>query len=304
MARDLQQILTWAHQQGKFEYPVIPSDTYTAKDTISRTRVRPALIQSPRWSRSDKGGLFGCQPVRVYWERSAEGGSFKHVTDEMLKRLDASSSVQLLTKEDLRHSESLTIDVYVRFVWPPNFRRPRECQRGTCQFVVWQPWEFGSVPINWDLLINRYVDEVWVPSAATAKMFFEGRSKTPPSKVTVIPHGVDCDTYTPCGTLMTDEEWKALGVEPGSKVLLWVGGLLGRKGVDVLLEAWKRVSKRGDVRKLKPLPTLLLKSNYNHGFDMVRCHTGRVGGWKVSRLITEMASVSLCAGDSRSSRTR
>ena len=94
-----------------------------------------------------------------------------------------------------------------------------------------QPWEFGSLPIAWVQKINAEVDEVWVPSGYVQAQFRQ--SGVDPMRVQVIPNGVDTDCFKP-------------GLEPyripSSKTFkfLFVGGTLYRKGVDVLLEAYRR----------------------------------------------------------------
>lgn len=70
------------------------------------------------------------------------------------------------------------------------------------------------------------------------------RWKVRSSQVTIIPNGVDLKRFRPC----SDEAEKAalrasLGFLPHEKVVLFVGGVMERKGVDILLEAWNAVTR-------------------------------------------------------------
>lgn len=70
------------------------------------------------------------------------------------------------------------------------------------------------------------------------------RWKVRSSQVAIIPNGVDLNRFRPCA----DEAEKAavrasLGFQPREKVVLFVGGVMERKGVDILLEAWNAVTR-------------------------------------------------------------
>lgn len=61
--------------------------------------------------------------------------------------------------------------------------------------------------------------------------------------VSVIPNGVDLQRFRPC---LNEKERvrlrEDLGFSPDQKVVLFVGGVMPRKGVDILLRAWDPVS--------------------------------------------------------------
>jgi glycosyltransferase involved in cell wall biosynthesis len=110
--------------------------------------------------------------------------------------------------------------------WPPSFEAP-----SAGPFVLYQPWEFGSIPKRWVESIRNVVDEVWVPSNVVRDAFVD--SGVSPELVQVVPNGVDLDRFTPNGPA------KALPTSHGT-VFLFVGGTIARKGVDLLAEAWRR----------------------------------------------------------------
>ena len=115
-------------------------------------------------------------------------------------------------------------DIEVRHQWPPDLSTP-----ASGRLVILAPWEFGSIPRSWlDGLAQT--DEIGVPSEYVRRMYLD--AGLAPDKVAVIPNGVDLETFAPA---------PAGDREPGHPLrFLFVGGLVGRKGPDILLEAWRR----------------------------------------------------------------
>lgn len=113
--------------------------------------------------------------------------------------------------------------VEVRHQWPPDWNPPRQGA-----WVAMQPWEFGGLPDQWVRSLEK-VDEVWCYTSWLRDCYVA--SGVPEEKVRVIPLGVDTSLFTPDGPscrLMTDKTTK----------LLFVGGTIPRKGIDVLLNAY------------------------------------------------------------------
>ena len=123
--------------------------------------------------------------------------------------------------------------VEVRHQWPPDFS-PAPSGR----LAVIQPWEFGAVPRDWLAPIDANVDELWVPSDHVRAMYVG--AGIDPERVHTVPNGVDLARFTPDGPRLELEA-------PGLR-LLFVGGLIARKGPDVLLDAYRRAfAERDDV---------------------------------------------------------
>jgi glycosyltransferase involved in cell wall biosynthesis len=116
--------------------------------------------------------------------------------------------------------------------WPPSFEPP-----SAGPFVLYQPWEFGRVPACWLEPIRRLVDEVWTPSEAARRAYLD--SGVAPELVHVLPNGVDLDRFSP------DRPAAELPTAK-STVLLFVGGTIHRKGIDVLLDAYAAAFDAGD----------------------------------------------------------
>jgi glycosyltransferase involved in cell wall biosynthesis len=118
-------------------------------------------------------------------------------------------------------------EVEVRHQWPPDLS-PAPSGR----LAVIQPWEFGAVPREWAEATRANVDELWVPSEMVRRMYLAGGLD--PERVVTIPNGVDLDRLNPLG------ERFELPVAKDITRFLFVGGLIWRKGPDVLLAAWQR----------------------------------------------------------------
>ena len=84
------------------------------------------------------------------------------------------------------------------------------------------------------------VDEVWVPSGYVRDMYL--RAGLEDDRVHVVPNGVDLERFSPEGPTYALDAPHALR-------FLFVGGAIGRKGVDVLLAAWQQAfAGRDDVQ--------------------------------------------------------
>jgi glycosyltransferase involved in cell wall biosynthesis len=108
--------------------------------------------------------------------------------------------------------------------WPPTLLRP---QSGYSIHI--QPFEFGSVPRSWAEQMPSTVDDVWCPSEHVRSIYTE--AGVPVEQTFVLPWGVDPKIFNP-GVTPTD-----VGKD-STFVFLFVGGVIWRKGIDVLLEAY------------------------------------------------------------------
>jgi glycosyltransferase involved in cell wall biosynthesis len=113
----------------------------------------------------------------------------------------------------------------VRHHWPPDFEPPT--QPG--HWVMIQPWEFGSIPERWIYNMNKFVDQVWVPSHFVRDCYVD--SGLIPEKVVVVPNGVNTALFHPKTPPLLLETSKTFR-------FLFVGGGILRKGIDILLQAF------------------------------------------------------------------
>lgn len=124
-----------------------------------------------------------------------------------------------------RQPRSRPPQVHVRHQWPPNFNAPP-----SGAWVIIQPWEYGGIPADWVVPMRDVVDEIWVPSNWVRDCYI--KSGVPGDKVVVVPNGVDTDRFRPDGPkypLPTAKTFK----------FLFLGGTLGRKGIDLLIDAYR-----------------------------------------------------------------
>lgn len=125
-------------------------------------------------------------------------------------------------------------DVHVRHRWPPDFSAVP-----SGRYALMQPWEFGRVPRAWVQAIgDGIVDQVWAYTNYVRDCYVD--SGVDPARVAVVPAGVDTDLFKPGLS-----PHPAVQSEQGFR-FLFVGGTLYRKGIDVLLEAWRRAFSATD----------------------------------------------------------
>ncbi|MCU0609767.1 MAG: glycosyltransferase [Chitinispirillaceae bacterium] len=118
-------------------------------------------------------------------------------------------------------------DITVRHRWPPDFTAP-----GHGAYVLFQPWEYGSLPVEWVENIPRVVREVWVYTNYLRECYIA--SGLAESSIKVIPLGVDSDKFTGDAAPVS---W--LRSKIGSRYSFFFnGGLTLRKGIDVLVNAY------------------------------------------------------------------
>ena len=176
--------------------------------------------------------------IKISWEGSfLDHGSLSHVNRELTAALQTFSDLQLKRISNgtppspgfenlarkISASASSDDAVTVRHAWPPDWKRPRHGK-----LAVIQPWEFGALPEDW-VRQSRDVDEFWVPSNFVRNCYVE--SGVDAKKVFVVPNGVDSGKFHPQAApmkLATQRKFK----------FLFVGGTIGRKGPDLLLQAY------------------------------------------------------------------
>ncbi|MBX5474713.1 MAG: glycosyltransferase [Thermoleophilia bacterium] len=168
-----------------------------------------------RWRRS--------RPVACVWR--GDWGSIHSLAVVNEAVADAAEAQGAPVERLLADAEpSASVAPGVAQQWPPRFEPP-----SAGPFVLYQPWEYGAVPAAWVEQARRTVDEVWAPSEAARQAWIA--SGLAPELVHVVPNGVDLAVFTPEGPR------RPLPTDAGT-VLLFVGGALWRKGIDLLLEAY------------------------------------------------------------------
>ncbi len=201
-----------------------------------------AYYEGGRPSRAELGPGAGAERLTVRWQGDhGQPTSLSIINDRVIERLSV-GRVQRLNRADgaaLDPPLPREADVEVRHQWPPDLSPPR-----AGRLAVIQPWEFGAIPEQWLAALTEVVDELWVPSDFARDMYLA--AGVDPERVVTIPNGVDLEVFTPDGPR------RELGHGAGTR-FLFVGGLIGRKGADILFSAWREAfAGRDDV-------TLVLK---------------------------------------------
>jgi glycosyltransferase involved in cell wall biosynthesis len=116
-------------------------------------------------------------------------------------------------------------DVSVRHRWPLDVHPP-----ASGKWVIFQPWEYGSLPRSWYEPMKLGADEVWVYSTFNKQSYIE--SGIPEEKIRIVPLGIHPELLTAPGQfpLRTRKRFK----------FLFVGGTILRKGIDLLIDSYIR----------------------------------------------------------------
>ena len=139
--------------------------------------------------------------------------------------------------------------VLFRNAWPPNFAPPMP----GFVYIHQQAFEFQGIPSSWVEPLNTITNEIWVPSKFNAEAFV--MSGVLCNKVLVLRHGVEF------GKFNISVQRLPLPTQKGFR-FLFNGGLLPRKGIDVLLSAYTSAFKANDN------VTLIIHSVYGDDFQL------------------------------------
>lgn len=141
-----------------------------------------------------------------------------------------SNSCQIIKRAMNSFSPSVSndYDVHIRLKWPPSFEKKGK------KNILNQPWEFGPIPKLWvEGLAN--IDRVIAISNFVKYCFLISGY----NNVDVIPCGVDTEKFNPDAPpleLETNKRFK----------FLFVGGVIARKGIDVLIKSYLATFTRKD----------------------------------------------------------
>jgi glycosyltransferase involved in cell wall biosynthesis len=132
--------------------------------------------------------------------------------------------------------------VWVRHQFPPDW------SRSPVPLAVIQPWEFGAAPREWVEQIRARNAQLWTPSRFVYETFL--KSGVPDSQLRIVPNGVNPDQFRPDLPPLDLTQWGLTNVPRESLAhrykFLFVGGSVRRKGIDVLLNAYRAAFRAGD----------------------------------------------------------
>lgn len=185
-------------------------------------------------------GRLACPAVTriIVWEGPIDvraGGSLAVINKALQEQLR--SSYRLHYGRDCAPVQS---DLWVTHLFPGTeaHQPPPE---GAKHWVVIQPWELGPPPSTWQRTWEHTAfRQLWTPSEYSRQLFLGSGLER--SQVRVLPNGVDTQVFRPEGL-----RWETRGEHLR---FLYVGGLIWRKGVDLLQAAWERAFRPDDQVRL------------------------------------------------------
>lgn len=122
----------------------------------------------------------------------------------------------------------LDADIQIRHSYPPIWNWP---DNERTKVVYIQPWEFSSIPSEWQYKFDTFADAVIVPSEWNASVY--RGAGIDPRKIFTIPNGYDEGVFVERPELRTN-----------TMKFLYVGCAQFRKGIDILLRVWSQVTKQ------------------------------------------------------------
>ena len=161
--------------------------------------------------------------------------------------LDSYDPVYSLDKEDIKTLKSLenaskeVPDVQIRHSYPPIWTWPIHEQT---KVVYIQPWEYSKALFEWQYKFETFADALIVPSNYCKSVFSTGGLR--PENLFVVPNGYDNSIFN----RNTGNSVEKFGINPDKFNFIYVGNSQWRKGLDILLHAWKGSFSRSDNAKL------------------------------------------------------
>jgi glycosyltransferase involved in cell wall biosynthesis/Tfp pilus assembly protein PilF len=207
--------------------PVVDLHGSTAESGGTST---PVLTLSVEGSFLDLGSLSQVNRALVQGLNQEPGVKATAVVDSAAPRGAVPPELQSWTQRVLKRTPAPT-QVTLRHEWPPRWQRP---EHGA--WVLMQPWEFGSLPAEWVEHAHE-VDEIWCYSRYVRSLYVQ--AGVPVAKLKVLPLGFRPEVHHP-GTTPTP-----VPTSKGFK-FLFVGGTIGRKGADLLLDTYLKTFRRSD----------------------------------------------------------
>lgn len=148
---------------------------------------------------------------------------------------------------ELQEEDYLAPDIQLRHSYPPIWNWPAY---ETTKVVYIQPWEFLSVPLEWQFKFETFADGIICPSRFNARAYKSAGLN--PDRLEVIPNGYNPDIFYN-KQQRTKEEVK----------VLYVGCDQYRKGLDILLEMWSKATSNKNPMTLtvKDTPSIYGKTD-------------------------------------------
>ncbi|MCS7064948.1 MAG: glycosyltransferase, partial [Fimbriimonadales bacterium] len=159
--------------------------------------------------------------------------------------------------------------VWVRHQFPPDW------SFSPVPLAVIQPWEFGAAPRDWVEQLRARDAQLWAPSRFVYETFL--KSGVPEAQLRLVPNGVNPDQFHPDLPSLALDSIGLTNVPRESLShrykFLFVGGSVRRKGIDILLQAYRTAFRTSDE------VLLIVKDFGTQDFYSVRNYQAQLMEW-------------------------
>ena len=178
-------------------------------------------------------------------------------------KLDKNIVKRLKTLEQAETGEP---NIQLRHSYPPIWQWPASDR---IKVVFIQPWEYTKAPFEWQYKFETFADALIVPSNFVATVFKNAGLK--PDNLFVVPNGYNKEIFN-----RNEENSKSKYIDKSKFNFVYVGNSQWRKGLDILMNAWKDTFKKFDKATLtiKDNPKIYGQSNVLNEIIKMQYKTG------------------------------
>ena len=178
-------------------------------------------------------------------------------------KLDKNIVKRLKTLEQAKTGEP---NIQLRHSYPPIWQWPASDR---IKVVFIQPWEYTKAPFEWQYKFETFADALIVPSNFVATVFKNAGLK--PDNLFVVPNGYNKEIFN-----RNEENSKSKYIDKSKFNFVYVGNSQWRKGLDILMNAWKDTFKKFDKATLtiKDNPKIYGQSNVLNEIIKMQYKTG------------------------------
>jgi len=178
-------------------------------------------------------------------------------------KLDKEITKQLKVLEQAETGEP---DIQLRHSYPPIWQWPAS---NRTKVVFIQPWEYTKAPFEWQYKFETFADALIVPSNFIATVFRNAGLN--PEKLFVVPNGYNKELFN-----TNEDNSESKYIDKSKFNFVYVGNSQWRKGLDILMNAWKDAFKKFDKATLtiKDSPKIYGQSNVLNEIIKMQYKTG------------------------------
>ena len=172
---------------------------------------------------------FGNKKVIAFYGGIRKKTAYSMINSQWFRGFKEAKRYFIFDLNNIKHSCNKPVDYFIHHDYQQDFKEIKVPDEG--KFIAVRIWDFGKFPSRWVKKINDECDQLWVYSKWAKKQAIKGG--IPSGRIKVIPPGVDGKIFKPEGKkccFSTDKKFK----------FIFVGGTVIRKGVDILIKAYRQ----------------------------------------------------------------